>query len=91
MPSKLEAVWNLVTGGLKNCNVKSVRRLFFEFTPAEEDRAALVDHEWNSSLPELLRAVSMLRMAESHEDLSGPALEMADRPRQSVAPVEGSS
>ena len=56
MPSKLQAMWDLVTGELENCTVDRVRRLFFEMTPAKADKAITIDHEWNYSLPELLRA-----------------------------------
>ena len=91
VPNKLGAMWDLITGGLENTDIKSVRKLFFEFTPVDEDRAAPIDMEWNYSLPELLNAVRMLRNTENHGDLNGPALEMADRPRQPVAPTADSS
>ena len=91
LPSKFAAMWDLVTGGLENCDVKAIRKLFFEYTPAEEDRAIPVDMQWNYTLEELLRAVRMVRTTENHNDLSGAALELADRPRQAVAPAADSS
>lgn len=91
VPNKMGAMWDLITGGLENTDIKSVRKLFFEFTAVDEDRAAPVDMEWNYSLAELLNAVRMLRNTENHGELSGPALEMADRPRQPVAPTADSS
>ncbi len=43
VPAKLVAMWELVTGGVQNATIQQIRALFFEMTPAEEDRARHVD------------------------------------------------
>ena len=92
VPAKLEAMWELVTGGVQNATIQQIRALFFEMTPAEEDRARHVDLQWGYSLEEVYNTARMLRAANQPQDeaatQAGPAPQPAHAP---VAPMADSS
>ena len=90
VPSKLDAMWSLVTGGVQNATIQQIRALFFEMTPVEEDRARIVDAEWTYPLEEVLNTARMLRQA-SQNDSNTHAAGPSEPARAPVAPMEDSS
>ena len=89
VPAKLEAMWELVTGGVQNATIQQIRALFFEMTPAEEDRARHVDLQWGYSLEEVYNTARMLRAASQPEDAQ-PGTAPQPAPAR-VAPMGDSS
>ena len=70
VPSKLEAMWSLITRGVRNTTIHQIRALFLELhhmTPVEEDRARIMDAEWTCSVGEVFNTARMLKNAIPNE------------------------
>ncbi|BDA51433.1 hypothetical protein COCOBI_18-3110 [Coccomyxa sp. Obi] len=88
VPSKLQAMWELVTGGLENCTIDQVRQLFFEMQTPDVVDARLVDPHWNQSLDELLQGVKRVRESYGEGEVRYDGLA---EPRATMAPMADES